>query len=508
MLVRDDSGPIVSVQKGLSMQLSRFKGDPFTAVTDLLVVAVDRKTFKQQLKEFDVAFGGALLKSAKEQDFSGKSKQKLVLHTLGKLRCGRICLAGMGDSNKTNAEIFLHLGATAVRVGNSVGAKTVTLWLPALEDEQLRVLARGAVLGGYRYDVYRGDKGRAATVKKLQIGAATGKFADAAIKVGETVGRAVCSARDLVNESPLQLYPETFAKKAKAMAKACKLTVKVFGPTELKRMKMHLLLGVGQGSSRLPRLVHLTYMPSAAKDKQKAPTVLVGKGITFDSGGLSLKPPASMVDMKIDMGGAAAVFGAMQALAGLKPKHPVHGLLVLAENMPSATAIRPGDVITGAAGTSVEINNTDAEGRLVLADALHYATKLNPARIIDLATLTGACMVALGPHTVGAFSNNDSLATDALRAAKSVGEDFWRMPLTSCLREQLNSDVADMKNTGERWGGAITAGLFLKEFVADKPWLHLDIAGPASSSKSSGAISKGGTGVGVATLIELITSQS
>ncbi len=488
------------------MLITRFKADPLTASVDLLVIAVHAKTFKKELKAYDAALGGMLLKAAKDQDFNGKAKQKLVLHTLGKLRCGRLCIIGLGK--EVTSESLLHLGGTAVRVANSVGAKTATLWLPHMDNHQASAVARGAILGGYRYDVYRSDKGRQHTLQKLQVGAENSTFADSALKRGHTIGVAVSIARDLVNQSPLQLYPESFAKLAQGMAKKVKLTVKVYTPADLKRMKMNLMLGVGQGSSRLPRMVHLSYVPVNAKDKQKAPTVLVGKGVTFDSGGLSLKPAASMADMKIDMGGAAAVFGAMQAIAVLKPKFPVHGILGLAENMPSGTAIRPGDVITGAAGKSIEINNTDAEGRLVLADALHFATTLKPARIIDLATLTGACMVALGPQTVGAFSNNDKLMAQVIEAAETAGEDLWHMPLTAALKEQLNSDVADMKNTGERWGGAITAGLFLKEFVADKPWVHLDIAGPASATKNGGAISKGGTGVMVATLVELITGHS
>lgn len=489
------------------MQFSFTRAEPTTAAVDFLCIAVPDKNMRKQLKTLDAALGGVLLAAAKDQDFTGKNKQKLTLHTLGKLRAKRVCLLGIGDIKKATAATYLQLAGDAARTANSLSSKQALLIVPQLDDTTAALIARGANLGIYRFSEYLSDKGRPITLKKFSVGAEKGSCTEASLKAGDKIASGVALARDLVNLSPLQLYPETFAKRTQAMAKSAGLSAKVLNPADLKRMKMNLLLGVGQGSTRLPRLVHLTYNPSNPKDRKKAATILVGKGITFDSGGLSLKPPASMVDMKIDMGGAAAVVGAMQAIAGLKPKHPVHGIIALAENMPSGGAIRPGDVITGAAGKSVEINNTDAEGRLVLADALHYATKLKPARIIDLATLTGACMVALGNYTVGTFSNNDKLAEQMLSAAAASGEDFWRMPLTPSLRDQLNSDVADMKNTGERWGGAITAGLFLKEFVADTPWVHLDIAGPASTTKASGAFTKGGTGVGVATLVELVTSQ-
>jgi leucyl aminopeptidase len=323
-----------------------------------------------------------------------------------------------------------------------------------------------------------------------------------AIKRGRIVAESVAIGRDLVNEPPSDLYPQTFAAFAKKTATKVGLKIKILKPEQLKKMGMNLLLGVGQGSTLTPRLVHLSYTP--AKATKKKPIVLVGKGITFDSGGLSLKPGASMVDMKMDMGGAGAVLGAMNAVAQLKPNVPVHGILALAENMPSGCAIRPGDVIKGASGRTVEINNTDAEGRLVLADALHYAVGLKPAKIIDLATLTGAVMVALGPHTVGCFSNDDTLANEILGSAEATGESFWRLPLNELLKDQLKSDIADTKNTGERWGGSITAALFLQEFVGGTTWAHLDIAGPAMSGANSGYLTKGGSGVAIATLVDHI----
>jgi leucyl aminopeptidase len=497
------------------MQLSIHTGDPLQSSTDLLVVAVTTDTlFKNPIVQaIDKALDGNLKSAAKEQNFKGNAKENLTLHTLGKMKSKRVAIVGVGDAKKLRNTNLLELGAQTTRLARRVGAKTVLLVSPPQAQEVARahhLIARGGLLATYQFNTYKSDKGRPHPLKKWLLqhqGKASVKLHNQ-LAEAKIVSEAVALGRDLINDSPLQLYPESFAQRATKVAKDHGLQIKVLKPTELKRRKMNLLLGVGAGSARLPRLVHLSYTPKESASKKNAkPLVLVGKGVTFDSGGLSLKPPAAMVDMKIDMGGAAAVLGTMQAIGQLKPAFPVHGILALAENMPSGDAIRPGDVITGASGRSVEINNTDAEGRLVLADALHYATQLKPARIIDLATLTGACVVALGPHTVGLFSNNEKLAQDLLDSSQRSCEHFWRMPLTEALKSQLKSDVADTKNTGERWGGAITAALFLREFIGQTPWAHLDIAGPVNSSRDTGPLSKGGTGVAIATLISLITGQ-
>jgi len=484
------------------MQLAVHTGQLTTAVADLLVVGLyaDQLDSSSLVKTLDRALGGALRSSIAEQDFRAKPLQALTLHTLGKLRAKRISLLGLGDSQEAASALWVDAGAEATRMGNAVGARQVLVAFPKADAEIATAAARGALLGGYRFSEYRSEE-RPATIKRLllHVDVAKKKTAiTAACKRGTIIAEGVMLARDLVNRSALQLYPATFASQAQAVARKHGLRAKVLKPEQLEKLGMKLILGVGAGSSRSPRLVHLTYAPAGAK--KSAPVVLVGKGVTFDSGGLSLKPAGSMADMKSDMAGAAAVLATMQTIARLKPKVTVHGIMGLAENMPSGTAIRPGDVIESAAGKTIEINNTDAEGRLVLADALHYAAGLKPGRIVDLATLTGACVVALGNHTVGAFSNDDDLVEEIIASADAAGEDFWRMPLTDALGEQLKSDVADMKNTGERWGGAITAALFLREFVGDTPWTHLDIAGPATSTKQRGATTKGGTGVAVATL--------
>ena len=276
------------------------------------------------------------------------------------------------------------------------------------------------------------------------------------------------------------------------------LTTTVYDEHALAEMGMGMILGVGQASASPPRLIHIAWVPPGGSERK---VFLVGKGITFDSGGLSLKPAEAMKDMKCDMGGAAAVLGAMSEVAALAPDFEVHGVVASAENMVSSNSYRVGDVLKSYNGKTVEVLNTDAEGRLVLGDALHWSTEQGATEIINLATLTGACMVALGPYTAAVFSTSDELAAGIVEAGRGADEDFWRMPLTPALRDKLNSNVADIKNIGIRYGGAITAALFLKEFVGDVPWAHLDIAGPAFGDEESAHITRGGSGFGVRTLL-------
>ncbi|HEY5956586.1 MAG TPA: leucyl aminopeptidase, partial [Polyangiaceae bacterium] len=308
-------------------------------------------------------------------------------------------------------------------------------------------------------------------------------------------------ARDAVNEPPNAMTPAVLAQWAVDVAKRGRLKVKVLDAKAIERLGMHLLTAVGQGSRNEARFVHLTYTP---KQRAKKRMVFLGKGLTFDSGGLCIKPAAGMQEMKSDMAGAASVIGLMSAIAQLRPAVEVHGLLVLAENMPDGNAYRPGDIFGSLDGKTVEIINTDAEGRLALADGLAYARRLRPDLVVDIATLTGACVVALGKTTSAFFTANDEWAAAFASAAEQAGESFWRMPLLGELRDQLKSDVADLKHTGERWGGAITAALFLKEFIGDTQWIHCDIAGPALSERAKGVVPKGGTGHPVLTLLRLV----
>jgi leucyl aminopeptidase len=327
----------------------------------------------------------------------------------------------------------------------------------------------------------------------------------AAIELGKKIGSAVCIARDAVNEPPNAMTPAALAHLAAEVARRGHLRLRVLDEKGIDRMGMRLLAAVGQGSENGPRFVHMTYSP---RRKAKKRIVFVGKGLTFDSGGLCIKPAAGMQEMKSDMAGAAAVIGLMSAIADLKPDAEIHGLLVVAENMPDGGAYRPGDVFTSLDGKTVEIINTDAEGRLALADGLAYARRLNPDLIVEVSTLTGACMVALGKTTSAYYSTTDDWAARFATATEQAGESFWRMPLLAELRDQLKSDIADLKHTGERWGGSITAALFLKEFVGTVPFIHCDIAGPALSERSKGVVPKGGTGHPVLTFVRFVEALS
>jgi leucyl aminopeptidase len=325
-----------------------------------------------------------------------------------------------------------------------------------------------------------------------------------AVSLGEAVAGAVTWARDMVNLGPAECTPSILADTAAAAARKAGLQVTVLGPKQIAALKMGMFLGVTRGSSEPPRLVTLSWIPKGAAAKRR-PVVLVGKAITFDSGGLSLKPSDSMITMNTDMAGSAAVVGAMQVIAGLAPAFPVHAVFGACENMPGGRAYKPSDVLTAFDGQTVEITNTDAEGRLVLGDVLAWAARTwKPAALIDVATLTGACMVALGLTTAGVMGPDGPVVDGVLAAARRAGEEAWRLPLSDSLKANLKSDRADMKNAGDRMGGAMSAALFLQKFVKETPWAHVDIAGPSHSPKEHGYVPKGGTGYAVRTLVEFV----
>ncbi|MBT8491893.1 MAG: leucyl aminopeptidase, partial [Deltaproteobacteria bacterium] len=339
------------------------------------------------------------------------------------------------------------------------------------------------------------------------IKAEKSKAYSAEVKAAQAIAGSVARARDLVNEPAGYMHPSRMASVAQSIAKKnTQLTVKVLGRKECEKLGMGMYLAVARGAHEEPKFIHMTYKPKKAGKKTKK-VVLVGKGVMFDSGGYSIKPSAAMLDMKIDMAGSAAVISAMEAIAKLGIHHEVHAIAACCENMVSGNAYKLGDVLEAMDGTTVEINNTDAEGRLTLGDAITYARKkIKPDEIFDFATLTGACMVALGPYTAGVMSKSDDLAQRWLDAADRAGELMWRLPLQDKLKPQLKSNIADMKNTGERWGGAITAGLFLSHFAKDSTWLHVDLAGPASASAPQASVAKGGTGFAVATIVDYLRS--
>ena len=487
--------------------------DPNEASADLLAVGVfagKSVASTAPLAALDEALDGALARLMKRMDFAGKKDQSVELDTLGRLRAQHLLVIGLGEPGDLTPADLRTFAARAARSAHAVRATSVAIAAPGtLSAASLRALGEGVVLGAYRFTKYlTGDR-----VPKTDIAKATLLLAKgtrgldklrAASDLGARVGTCICHARDLINEPPNELTPIALADYAKRVARSHKLQCKVFDGPMLAKMGMKLYLAVAQGSVNAPRMVHMTYKPAKPTKKR---LVLVGKGLTFDSGGLCIKPAAGMGEMKSDMSGAANVVAFMAAVAELAPNVEVHGIVAAAENMPDGNAYRPGDVFGSLDGKTVEIVNTDAEGRLVLADALAYARKLAPTVLVCNATLTGACVVALGQRCSGFYATTDALAASFNAAAKTSGEQFWHMPLLEDLRDQLKSDVADLKHTGDRWGGSITAALFLRDFVGDAPFIHCDIAGPALADKAYSFFTKGGTGQGVLTFLEFLQTM-
>jgi leucyl aminopeptidase len=422
-----------------------------------------------------------------------------------------VLLIGVGETDRfdvTAARRALgKAGPTARRFGTV--ATTVPLAFGGKDAaDAVQAAAEGLGLGAYRFDRYRttsGD-GTKALAKVIVLGAPRwdAKAMKAAVRRGDVLVDATCWARDLVNTPAGDLPPAKIADAARAMAKQVGLTCKVWTEAQLKQGGFGGILGVGQGSVQPPRLIELTYTGAG----KAVPLALTGKGISFDSGGLSIKPADGMETMKDDMGGAASILATMKAIARLKPKVNVIAAIPSAENMPSGSAQKPGDVVRHYGGKTSEVLNTDAEGRLVLADALAYLAEKKPSVIVDTATLTGACMVALGDQITGAMGNDDGLARDLTAAGAKAGEAVWQLPLFEDYRQLIDSSVADIKNVGKRYGGAITAAWFLAEFVGETPWVHLDIAGPAFAEHAHDLGPKGATGAPVRTLVRFVLDRA
>ena len=419
----------------------------------------------------------------------------------------RVVLIGVGPRGGFDAMAAETMGAAAYQAVKVSGATLLELKLTDLTTEQAAQAAFGVRLAAYRFDRYltKEKPEKKPSVKETRIACADPEAAVSAFAGLSALADAVVFARDLVSEPANVLYPEEFAHRVK-MLEPLGLEVEILGEAEMGELGMGALLGVGQGSARESQLAVIVW--KGAADPKAAPIAFVGKGVCFDSGGISIKAAEGMEDMKWDMGGAAAVAGVMHALAGRKAKVNAVGILGLVENMPSGEAIRPGDILTSMSGQTIEVINTDAEGRLVLADALWYCrTRFQPKVMIDLATLTGAMIIALGHDFGGLFSNNDALAAELLAASAAEGEALWRMPLHAGYERQIESMAADVKNTGGRPGGSITAALFIQRFVEGSPWAHLDIAPVAWKKPSTVAtIPDGATGYGVRLLNRLVAN--
>jgi leucyl aminopeptidase len=501
-----------------SFEITSASGPVWQASVDVVAFATFGDPSKDPVfKSADQALGGALADIAAAESFEGKPGQILVHYVGGKITPKRVLVIGAGPRNEFSNAHIRDVTAALAQTANKVRATSVAFVLPALgaqrEAQLVQFAAEGFALGTYRFGRYltSEDSKRPHSltavhvyrdVKGAKSSAAQTRAFQAAVVRGQTIAAAVNHARDLINEPAAVATPKALAADAQAIGKKHKgsVSVTVLDAKQCAALGMGMFLAVGQGSDEEPRFIHMTYKP-AKKAKKKV--CFIGKGVTFDSGGYSLKPSNAMEDMKIDMSGAAAVISAMDAIATLGSEYEVHSVTACCENLVSGRAYKLGDVLKSMDGTTVEINNTDAEGRLTLGDAITYArTKIQPDEMFDFATLTGACMVALGPYTAGVMSDHEGLVRNWLNVADRTGEDMWRLPLTSRLREQLKSPIADMRNTGDRFGGAITAGLFLKTFAKDTPWVHVDIAGPASTSSNRPSQPKGGTGFAVSTIVE------
>lgn len=445
-------------------------------------------------------------------DWQGRFKQTALLYPRGAIAAKRILLLGLGKRTQFTTDRLRELAAVAAQQARSYSVESFSVVLPMTDGIAISAMAQslveGSLLGLYRFQEFKSDIKAEDQHEISEMTILASSAADEASKgaeLGQIIARGSILARNLANRPGNAVVPATLAEQAQELGTKQGLQVTVLGPDELKAQGFGGILGVGQGSANTPRFIILEY---GENKKGDLPTIcLVGKGITFDTGGISIKPAENMELMKMDMGGAAAVLGAMQIVAELKPALHVIGLIASAENMPGPHAYKPGDILKTLSGKMVEVINTDAEGRIVLADALFYAQRYKPVAIIDLATLTGAISVALGPHAIGLMSNNDELAERVLAASERSGERAWRLPIWDGYREMVKSDVADIKNSTGRLGGAITAAAFLENFVGDFPWVHLDIAGTAwTDARPPAHTPKGSTGVGVRLLAELIAS--
>lgn len=477
---------------------------------DLLILGIfEGKEKSGTIQKMDKALDGHLKDHIIEEEFAGRKNQSVVLHTHGKLRAKKIALLGLGTPSSFDGEAHRRAAGTCIKLAKQSKAQHIAIGLPLKTPAEAQAMFEGLFLASYKFERYKrqdtkkkAKKLETATIVSSKL---TPSRLRAAEEYAEIFARATDYARDLVNTPAKDMSPQHMAEEAERLSTLSprRLKAKILDQAELVKMGAGGILSIAQGSENPPYLVHFTYKPP---QKSKKKLVLVGKGVTFDSGGLSLKPSQGMQDMKIDMGGAATVYGVFMALATLRPNVEVHGITALVENMPSGKAIRPGDIVKTMSGKTIEILNTDAEGRVTMADTLHYGAKLKPDAMIDLATLTGACMVALGQDYAGMMTDSDKLATKLEAASAASGEKLWRLPLAPEYAEQVKSKHADVKNiTGSRYGGAITAGLFLKEFVGDTTWAHLDIAGPSYAEKESLSYDTwGATGYGVRTLLHLI----
>ncbi len=487
--------------------------DASAAAGDAVVIPLTKADAPPRaLRALDESIGGLLARVWEAGDFTGKTGELLSLPVAG-IAAKRVVLIGLGDEKNASAEALRGAGGRAAKALARAKAKRANLAVPVLRrvkpEDAAQALCEGVVLGAYRFDKYKSGDDKPPALESVTLLAPDARSVVAlrrGAKLGQVLGESANVARELSNETPGTCTPEHLASEARKLAKAHGLKLTVFAEKELEREKMAGILAVGRGSAHPPRLIVLQHGARAKSGKKRPTLAFVGKGITFDSGGISIKPAANMDEMKHDMSGGAAVFGAIRAAALLDLPCHVVGIIAAAQNMPDGNAYVPGDVIKSAHGKTIEVLNTDAEGRIVLSDALHHANSFKPDAIIDLATLTGACLVALGEVACAVLGNDEKLIAKVRAAADTTHERAWPLPLWEEHKTAIKGTVGDIVNTGGRNGGVSTAAAFLSHFVGDTPWAHLDIAGTAWSTKETAYYAKGATGFGVRLLIELARS--
>jgi len=464
------------------------------------------------VQQLDKLVAENVTRAVRSKEFSGRKGESLLLHGGTGLTAERVLLIGLGKERSLSLDSLRQAASSSARLLAEKQLGSFLLALPQVPvkkstlSERIQVIAEGTLLADYRYDRYlpKNKPGQPVALEKVSLLIAakeSSKEAENAVAAAQSICAGVCFARDLVNEPGNRKSPEYLAMSAISMAEKVGITTRLLRREQMAKQGFGALLGVAQGSEREPYLIVLEYRGGTPEQK---PIALVGKGVVFDAGGISLKPAEKMDEMKMDMAGGAAVLGVMQAAAGLKLPVNLVGVVPTVENMPSGTAIRPGDILTSLSGKTIEVLNTDAEGRLILADALTYVGRYQPRVVIDLATLTGACIIALGNHAAAVLGNHDGLIRQLLKAGERSGERLWQLPLWEDYAAQLKSDFADIKNIGGRPAGTITAAAFLQQFAGKFTWAHLDIAGMAWEEKGKPGQPKGGTGFGVRVLVEYL----